>query len=472
MAAAPAAAAAAAAASASVPPLGASVLGSSTTAAAVAAMSASAAPSPSGPPGEYKDIPKLPRIKQDDENMEKMHLAARRGHADGIRRLVANGVDAAVANKFGATAFNVAVRFGKLNCVQELLNGPLADVPFADLLQQHWHGRRPLLLAIEFGHLDVFQYLVAHAAAKKVHLATIVNETDDYLRCGSTLLGETIQHFCVSNRKLELVQLFQRLGASPNAKDRAGETVLMRAVREGLRDEFFVLVEAPDLKVDAMDRNGTTAIMLAIEHGHEDMALKLVALGSDVNARISVPSEPTGVSMPFLATRACMVNVINEMLPRLDPYCIQEFKMRAFEATSKDQMPWYPFTNEQQRQDTVRLLQETLFASPLRDPNSKSTKNKVRWQYKDEDGVFKDMSVKDTKSIDTNVKNNPGAPFRLKMANNNTYLIDVNAGTQTNMKSGKAKAIKRVSTAIITAADIAGSSPAASARPTVNVRPF
>lgn len=409
-------------------------------------------------PSEIKDIPKLPRIKQDDENMEKLHLAARRGHADGIRRLIAQGVDPQVHNKFGASAFTVAIRFGKLNCVQELLSGPLNDIPLADLLSQMWHGRRPLLIAIEFGHMDVFQFLVDQCVKNKIQLGGILNECDEYIRNGSSLQGETIQHYCVSHKKLDLVRLFQKLGASPNAKDRNGETVLMRAVKVGLENEFFVLVEAPDLKVDSMDKHGTTALMLAIEHGHEKMAQKLVELGSDVNARVSVEDDPTGVSMPFLATRAAMANLVNDMLPLLDPYCIQEFKMRAFEATSKDQMHWYNFTTEHGQQEMLALLQNTLFASPVRDPNNKSAKNKVRWQYKDEDGSFKEMNLKDTKAIDTGVKNNPGSPFRVKMANGRTYLIDASSGTQTNMATGKAKPIKRVVTQVLTASDIAGSS--------------
>lgn len=407
--------------------------------------------------GDVRDIPKLPRIKQDDEQMEKLHLAARRGHADGIRRLVAQGVDPQTANKFGATAFTVACRFGKLNCVQELVNGPLADIPMTDLLSHMWHGRRPLLIVIEFGHMDVFNFLVAHCQKSKVQLGPLLGECDEYIRCGSPLLGETIQHYCVSHRKLELVKLFQKLGASPNAKDRNGETVLMRAVRAGFKDEFFALVESSDLKVDSIDKHGKTALLLAIENGHEEMAQKLVALGSDANARVTSDDDATGVSMPFFATRACMVNLVNDMLPILDPYCIQEFKMRAFDATSKDQMPWYSFTTEHMQQEMVAMLQSTLFASPVRDPNNKSVKSKTRWQYKDEDGTFKDMTLKDSKAIDTGAKNNPGSPFRIKMANGNTYLIDVNAGTQTNMKSGKAKTVKRVVTQVLSASDIMGS---------------
>lgn len=395
--------------------------------------------------------------------MEKLHLAARRGHADGIRRLIAQGVDPQMSNKFGATAFTVACRFGKLNCVQELVTGPLADIPMPDLLSHMWHGRRPLLICVEFGHMDVFNFLVEHCQKNKVQLGPILNECDDYIRCGSPLLGETLQHYCISTQKpLSLIALFQKLGASPNAKDRNGETVLMRAIKEGRKDEFFVLVEASDLKVDSMDKHGNTALMLAIENNQEEMAQKLIALGSDPNARVTADDDATGVSMPFFATRACMCNLVNDMLPLLDPYCIQEFKMRAFDATSKDTMPWYHFTTEPKQQEMVALLQNTLFASPVRDPNNKSGKSKTRWQFKDEDGAFKDMNLKDTKAIDTGAKNNPGAPFRVKMANGRTYLIDVNAGTQTNMQSGKAKQIKRITTQVLSASDIAGSPVAAS----------
>ncbi len=420
-----------------------------------------------------KETHKLPRVKQEDEDCDKLMVAARKGNYGAVARIISGGVPALIPNRFGANAFTVAVRFGKLNVVQELVKGPLAETPLTELLAMSWHGRRPLLIAVEFGHFDVFNYLVTVAGEQKVNLGVVLNECDEYVRCGSNLLGETLLHYVVTNRLgLPLVAQLMKLGASPNAKDRASETVLMRAVRDGLHDEFFALVEAPDLKVDSMGKNGTTALMLAIEHGHEKMAAKLVALGSDVNARVTTDTDATGVSMPFLATRACMLTVVNEMLPLLDPYCIQEFKMRAFEATQKDTMPWYDFTDENQRAEMVKLLTETLFAASQQAAASGKGKNKVRWQYKDEDGAWKEMSLKDTKQIDLGAKNNPGMPFRVKMDNGNAYLIDCVKGTQSNVKGGKTKPIKRVTTAVLTAADIAGAPVSPRAAAVGNVQKF
>ena len=49
------------------------------------------------------DFPKLARIKQDDENMEKLHCAARRGQTELIRRLIDTGISPTIANKFAAS---------------------------------------------------------------------------------------------------------------------------------------------------------------------------------------------------------------------------------------------------------------------------------------------------------------------------------------------------------------------------------
>lgn len=81
----------------------------------------------------------------------------------------------------------------------------------------------------------------------------------------------------------ELSALLKR-GLDPNLVDEArGENGLIIAVREGAMKAFNVLVNAPDIKLDAKARNGDTALMVAAFKGNRSAVEALLEKGAAVN---------------------------------------------------------------------------------------------------------------------------------------------------------------------------------------------
>ena len=107
-----------------------------------------------------QEIPKLARCKADDDNMEKLHQAARRGQTDLVRRLVGSGIPLGLPNKFGCTALHLAARNGHTMTVKEL--GPKSN------LSAGWHGKLPLHLAVAGGHKDTILALLEAAKSQNI----------------------------------------------------------------------------------------------------------------------------------------------------------------------------------------------------------------------------------------------------------------------------------------------------------------
>ena len=71
---------------------------------------------------------------------------------------------------------------------------------------------------------------------------------------------------------------------SVDARDRHGQTALMRAARQGDREAVETLIgSGADLNVTA--KYTLTALMLAVVAGHEDIARLLASAGADLSIR-------------------------------------------------------------------------------------------------------------------------------------------------------------------------------------------
>ena len=76
----------------------------------------------------------------------------------------------------------------------------------------------------------------------------------------------------------ELVKSIIELGASPDERNKAGQTALMLAARDGYREHVRVLLDAgasPCME----DVDGWTALKYARENQHEDIAQLLKEYG-------------------------------------------------------------------------------------------------------------------------------------------------------------------------------------------------
>jgi len=312
------------------------------------------------------DFPKLPRIKQDDENMEKLHCAARRGQTELVKRLTTGGggIDPQIANKFGCTALHLACKHGQVACVREL--APL----FPDLTIA-WHGRRPLQLAIEANNQEVVEVRLDSVRSRGRDVAAVINECDeyetviDYSSVGlpsKVIAGQTVLHYLVSNPNLPMLKFLLAQGGSPNAKDRATETVLMRAIALNREAEFEELIHASDLRVDAGDRMGVTPLHLALTLGRLTvMARKLFDLGADVN--IEDQNKNNAV---LLCIQAANYQLLEPMLEKCDPFILQGAAFHNGTTVLMERLTFAPFVaaegaaGETAKAETVKVLQKRL----------------------------------------------------------------------------------------------------------------
>lgn len=73
-------------------------------------------------------------------------------------------------------------------------------------------------------------------------------------------------------------------GADVNARDRHGQTGLMRAAHAGHRSVVEILI-AHGADLDVTAKYGLSALMLAVVGGHADVARLLARSGADLSAR-------------------------------------------------------------------------------------------------------------------------------------------------------------------------------------------
>jgi ankyrin repeat protein len=308
------------------------------------------------------DFPKLPRCKQDDENMEKIHCAARRGQAELVRRLVSTGIDPSIHNKFGCTALHLGCKHGHPAVVRELAKGDLS-IP--------WHGRRPLHLAVLSNNMDCVAALVDAAKGQGKAVETFMGENDDceVVEVGGFrkhCQGQTPMHWCVGLQNIAMLKHMLNLGATPNSKDKNGETVLMRAIEFGLDDCFDILVESPQMRLETVDRNGKNALHYACIYNRPKMAARLIEMKVDVNA------EDAEKLTPWLAAAyATMVGVLEAALQNVDSFALQNAPVHNGKDVLIDRFEWYPFAQDAHKGEVVKILQKKL-DSILRDRAQKN----------------------------------------------------------------------------------------------------
>lgn len=300
------------------------------------------------------EFPKLARIKQDDENMEKIHCAARRGQTELVRRLISMGIPATIQNKFGCTALHLACKHGQIGPVKEL--APLSD------LSQTWHGQKPLHLAVLSGKEDVVRALVDAAKEQGKTVESFLNECDDYEveeigQYPKHVAGQTALHWCVGLNMIPMMKTLLALGASPTAKDRSGETVIMRAIELNAEEAFDILLKSsPTLRLDICDKAGRSSLHWAIRANRPAMAARLFDAGHEVNI------EDEAKVTPFLlAAYAAMPQLLERLLETADQFMLQNATFHNGVHVLPERIEWLPFvTDEAAKAEVVKTLQKKL----------------------------------------------------------------------------------------------------------------
>lgn len=240
------------------------------------------------------------------DGMTALHLAAKQGDIEEVKRLLDQGAALETRDKAGSTPLHWAVYTGRYEIVKFLI-AEGADVNAED----GWHST-PLLRATEWGHKDVVQLVIAKGANVKV----------------GNKLGETPLHAAAARGYKDIAQVLIANGADVNANLNEGGTPLHAAVARGHKDMVELLIAAradvnanlnqggtplhslafyvrPENRAiaklliakgadvnQAEGMRGMTALHLAIEHSNEDIFEVLVASGANVNATDNNGSTP------------------------------------------------------------------------------------------------------------------------------------------------------------------------------------
>jgi len=131
----------------------------------------------------------------------KLYAAAKRGHLDKIKRLVAQGADVHYQNSHDEIVLHEAADEGHLETVKYLIEeaGSKIDV-------QNGKGRTPLFQAVDEGHEDITEYLLSKKADPNI----------------KTYEGSSILHEAVFEGKPNAVKMLVEHGADVNFRDAKG----------------------------------------------------------------------------------------------------------------------------------------------------------------------------------------------------------------------------------------------------------
>ncbi|CCW67391.1 unnamed protein product [Phytomonas sp. Hart1] len=299
------------------------------------------------------NFPKLPRLKVDDENMEKLHAAARRGDVDEIRHLIASGIDPNIVNRFGCTALHLACKFGQVDAAKYLAE--ISDV------QTPWHGQKPLHLAVLSNKLDLVTALIEGAQKREWPLENMLNECDEM---DITQIGEHFKktksqsalHWCVGLGKdyLPMLEHLISFGASATTRDKEGETVLMRAMEfnnDAAMQIMMTRVPRNSLRIEVIDHSGRTHLHWACITNHEEYGLEFVERGLDVNVE-----DQNHIVPLYLAIQGAMLRLTEVLIEKGDSFWIQNAPFHNGRTVMLDRIEWLPFVKPEDEADPKQNL--------------------------------------------------------------------------------------------------------------------
>ncbi|RNE98769.1 ankyrin [Trypanosoma rangeli] len=319
-------------------------------------------------------FPRLPRLRVDDENMEKIHCGARRGQTEEVKRLVELGVDPAIPNRFGCTALHLACKFGQVEAAKYLAS--ICDVHGA------WHGQKPLHLAVLANKEELVEALVAGAKERGRNVEIMLNECDDSAmdEIGEHHIhtdGQTALHWCVALGEdyLSMLKLLIKLGASPTTKNKENVTSMMYAIRfgnEAAMEAMLAGVKTQQLRLDYQDKEGRTHLHYAILYNRQDYAMRFIEMGHDPQIEDDKHDTPL-----FLALRATMPELLTYLLQNVDQFSVQQAPFHNGSVVMPERIEWLSFaTDEQARVECIRLFQKRLDEVSLRPEEAEKKKAK------------------------------------------------------------------------------------------------
>lgn len=197
-----------------------------------------------------------------------LHFVAKKANQDDvITYLIAKGVDAKKADKFGNTPFLLACSGKSVNAVRYLL-------PFVENINEaNRDGETAIINAVKYSNADVVEYLINNGAS--------LNATN---KKGNNLVYLLIEAYHPRKNGKEFdgkLKLLQKKGIDFSKKLADGSTIYhLIATKNDL--ELFKKVENINVDINAKNNDGLTALHKAILVAKDDTILKyLISRGAD-----------------------------------------------------------------------------------------------------------------------------------------------------------------------------------------------
>ncbi|KAG6991162.1 hypothetical protein G7Y79_00056g090430 [Physcia stellaris] len=209
----------------------------------------------------------------DDDDCRKLLLEAiKRDDLDIVELLLERGAYL-LGNPYGETSLHVAAKYGSADVVKRLLDRG------ADIMARNSSGYTPLHDAAMEGSSEIVSMLLDSGSD--------VNIT-------SNEYGETPLHIAVNNQDIETTVVLLKHGASLSARDREENTPIHFAARYGsddILDKLLNYVEQPS-DIDLYDGGGNTALHIAVQSSSSTKVAALLEKQADLLVKNAIGRTP------------------------------------------------------------------------------------------------------------------------------------------------------------------------------------
>jgi ankyrin len=233
-------------------------------------------------------------------NSSPLQAATKKGDANDVRRLIAEGLHIDAKDYFGKTALHVAAETGQAEIAALLIEAG-ADIEagapgYPDL---RFNGATPLIIAALLGQTTVAELLISAGADVNAQNTDILAET------------RSVLHNAVKAGNKEVAELLIVNGAYVDAVTRNRlQTPLFVAARTGHRDMVELLI-SKDANVNAANFNAVTPLYIAVVSGDFDTVQLLIANGADVHAKLLGGETPLHATAYSGNTRIAVLLLAN-----------------------------------------------------------------------------------------------------------------------------------------------------------------